>query len=171
MMDAQERKRKNQQNAAKSTGPHDTQQTRFNGVRHGLTATHLTDLDDRKRLMHLRATLGEELQPTGTLESFVVDRIALTLVRCDRANRLEAEYIQEQLHPPKYGSTPFERTFAELPCNEARPLLDPGVPAELKTDAVGALCDIYGRYETAIEKRLFRYIEQLESLQEARKCS
>jgi hypothetical protein len=167
-VDAQERKRMNQLNATKSTGPRVTQRTRFNAVKHGLTAIMLTDLDDRKKLTHFRASLNEEYQPEGTLESFLVDRIALTLVRCDRANRLEAEYVGEQLHPPKFGSTPFERTLAELAGNEPRPLLDPGVPAALKTEAVSSLCDIYGRYETAIENRLYRYIEQLQSLQAAR---
>lgn len=167
-MDAKERKRINQQNAEKSTGPRDTQMTRHNALHHGLSASGLTDLDNRGTLRKVRAALTQEYQPQGALELFVLDHVALTLLRIDRANRLEVEFIQEQLHPSRYAKTQYELNLEALIGNEPR-LLDPGVPAALKTAAVGELCDTYARYEGTLEKKLFRYIEQLKSLQATRK--
>jgi hypothetical protein len=156
------------QNAKKSTGPRDTRRTRFNGVKHGLTSMMLTDLDDRRKLGRLRAKLKQELQPQGTLESFLVDRIAVSLVRCERATGLESQRIQAHLHPPKYGRSFLERRFAELTGDSVCPVLDPGLPAPLTDDTVRNLHEIYGRYEVSIENRLFRYIAELERLQTVR---
>jgi hypothetical protein len=129
----------------------------------------VTDLDDRRKLSRLCAQLTKELGPQGVLETFLVDRIALTLVRCDRATALEAQKIQATLHPPKYGSSFLERSFANLTMDSERPLLDPGLPAPLADDAVRNLHEIYGRYEVATENRLYRYIAQLDALQASRK--
>ena len=156
------------QNAKKSTGPRDTRRTRLNAVKHGLTSMMLTDLDDPRKLTRLRAKLRQEFQPQGTLESFLVERIAVTLVRCERATGLESQRIQAHLHPPKYGSSLLARRFAELTSDSACPVLDPGLPAPLTDDTVRNLHEIYGRYEVSIENRLFRYIAELERLQTAR---
>jgi hypothetical protein len=59
--------------------------------------------------------------------------------------------------------------MAELSSDSERPLLDPGLPAPLTDDAVRSLHEIYSRYETATENRLYRYLAQLEVLQSSRK--
>jgi hypothetical protein len=59
--------------------------------------------------------------------------------------------------------------LAELTSDSERPLLDPGLLAPLTDDAVKNLHEIYGRYETATENRLYRYIALLEALQSSRK--
>jgi hypothetical protein len=166
-----ERLRKNRENAKKSTGPHDTRQSRYNAIRHGLTAKSLTELDDRLRFEDLRRQLDSEMRASGVLEHFLLDRIALTMIRIERASQLEAQRIQEQLHPPIYGPSLMDEDFRRLCVASERELLDPGTPAMLPTILIGELGDTYTRYETALDKRLERYLAQLERLQIARRKS
>lgn len=151
----------NRKNAQQSTGPRDTTSTRYNAVKHGLLASGVTELDDAAGYESLIQQLIELYRPVGVLEKFLVRRIAFHVMRLQRAERLEAEYITGEIHPPVKGLK-LENVFDP---ND----IDPGLPA-----AVGALSAInlvsgFQRYETAIENKLYRAISQLERWQRARR--
>lgn len=88
-------------NAKNSTGPHDTSVTRQNAVQHGLLSEGITELDNaegyRDTLRRLQVSYFDEI------DAFLVERIALYMVRLRRTPRLEAEMITSILHPPIYG--------------------------------------------------------------------
>jgi hypothetical protein len=150
----------NRKNAQRSTGPHDTTSTRLNAINHGLLAKGMTELDDSEGYGSLIQRLTESKRPIGDLENFFVQRIAFHMVRLQRAARLEAEYITGEIHPPVKGQG-------------MQDILDPGIIEPGMPAAVGALGAInlvsgFQRYETAIENKLYRAINQLERLQRAR---
>jgi hypothetical protein len=149
----------NRKNAQHSTGPHNTTGTRLNAVQHGLLAKGITELDDPVAYEGLWQRLNETYRPSGDVEEFLVQRIAFHIVRLRLAGRLEAEYITEQIHPPA------KQNLFVLP--EAV-VVEPGEPAAVS--ALGALNLVSGfqRYETAIENKLYRAINQLERLQRMR---
>lgn len=60
------RRERNCLNAAKSTGPHDTAQTRLNALKHGLLSEGITEFDDSSRFRKLCRNLTREYQPAGT---------------------------------------------------------------------------------------------------------
>jgi hypothetical protein len=130
----------NRLNARRSTGPRDSSATRLNAVTHGLAATGITAADDPGAYESLAQRLAKTFGPVGDLEEFLVERIAFHITRLQRAARLEAEYINRGL----------EITFSSIP---------------LDTPAFSAV----QRYETAIENKLYRAINQLERLQRIRK--
>jgi hypothetical protein len=146
----------NRLNAQNSTGPDDTTFTRFNAVKHGLLAKGMTELDDWEAYESLVQRLTLAYDPVGDLEIFWVRRIAFCITRLNRAARLEANYINAEIHPPSQEP-------------------DTPITSELGfSTAIGALSAInlvsgFQRYETAIENKLYRAIHELERRQRMRK--
>jgi hypothetical protein len=159
----------NRRNAAKSTGPKDTTSTRFNAVKHGLLAEGVTELDAPESFPDFCAKLEAELKPVGEIESFLTRRIALGMVRLRRVTLLEAEFLTAQLNPPVTETqlSPVNESIAEMNADQTV-VLDPGIPARLSAAAADALVNTFSRYETAIENKLFRAMNQLERLQRLR---
>src|ERR1700731_2187580 len=89
----------NRKNAQKSTGPRDTASTRLNATKHGLLARGMTELDDSDAYKSLVQRLTAAKRPVGDIEEFLVRRIAFHMIRLQRAERLEAEYIAGEIHP------------------------------------------------------------------------
>ena len=150
----------NRVNAQSSTGPRDTTSTRFNALNHGLLAKGLTELDDSDAYESLIQRLTLAYRPVGDLEIFWVRRIAFCITRLDRAARLEANYINAEIHPPSQ-----ERLLQDC--------LAPVTPELGLSTTVGALSAInlvsgFQRYETAIENKLYRAIHELERRQRRR---
>jgi hypothetical protein len=152
----------NRKNAQRSTGPRDTSSSRFNAVTHGLLAQGLTELDDSDAYKSLLQRLTEERRPVGDLENFLVQWIAFNMLRLQRAGRLEAEYITGELHPPVK-----EDIIPDL--SELTRIVEPGLPAAVGARSASILVTGYQRYETALENKLYRAINQLERLQRTRR--
>jgi hypothetical protein len=89
----------NRLNSQNSTGPGDTTLTRFNAVKHGLSAKGMTELDDSEAYESIVQRLTLDYHPVGDLEIFWVRRIAFCMTRLYRAARLEASYIDAEMHP------------------------------------------------------------------------
>src|SRR5205807_8054289 len=75
-----------------------------------------------------------------------------------RIKRLEAEYITSILNPGVHADDPLLDLYPSLP------LVDPGLPASMNNESVGALVGTYQRYQTSIENSLYRAMNQLERL-------
>ena len=94
-------------NGKKGTGPRDTTSTKFNATKHGLLAVGITELDDADAHRDKLRGLQHELLPVSLREEFLVESIALEMVRLERARRLEAEFITEVLNPAIHEPGPF----------------------------------------------------------------
>jgi hypothetical protein len=140
---------------------HDTTSTRLNAAKQDLLAKGITELDDSDAFDSLARRLAEAYRPAGDLEKFFVERIAFHMIRLQRAGRLEAEYITAEIHPPITQSLVVDLSESTI--------VEPGLPA--KVSALGAMNLVSGfqRYETAIENKLYREINQLERLQRTRR--
>jgi len=138
-----------------STGPHDTSSTRLNATQHGLLSEGITELDNAEGYRDtLRRLQGQYF--FDEINAFLVERIALCMVRLRRTRRLEAELITSMLHPPIYGE---DSTFSL----DKPELIDPGQPARINSEDVEVL-ERYQRYETANENKLYRAMNQLERI-------
>ena len=157
----------NRRNAKNSTGPHDTTSTRYNALKHGLLATGVTELDDVAGFPSFCAKIEAELKPLGEMETFLTGQIVLCMVRLKRIRLIEAEYVTAQLNPPVTAKQGGIDMGMDAILGETV-VTDPGLPARLSADAVDALANSFARYETAIENRLFRALNQLERMQRLR---
>ena len=150
----------NRNNAQKSTGPKDTSLTRLNALKHGLLSKEvLIQGEDHFSLEELGSRLRIELAPEGELENILVDRIVSSVWRLKRAIRLERDYIQTEYEESKFDGY----TKAEMPDSYA---WNKAVVRELGNN--GPWLNLT-RYETTIEKQIYKAIHELQRLQSARR--
>jgi hypothetical protein len=157
------------ENAQLSTGPADTESTRYNATKHGLLSEGVTELDNPEKFQALVEQLTTELQPAGVLEHECVQQIAVLTLRVRRARRLEAEALTACLNPATtrhHPGTVFADPSELVGWTET---LDVGLPAQISNDAIDGINRTVLRYETSIENKLFRWQNQLERLQRLRR--
>ena len=159
----------NRENSRRSTGPKDTASTRYNAVRHGLLAEGVTELDGPETFAVFSATLEAELKPVGEVECFLTRRVALGMVRLKRVAMLEAEFLTAQLNPPVTEQQDGMDSDFEAMLNGRVVVTDPGLPARVSAEAVDALANMFARYETMTENRVYRALNQLERMQRLRR--
>jgi len=152
----------NRLNGLKSHGPTNTTSTRTNATKHGLLAAGITELDDAEGYRVILQELEQETSPVGTIETFLVESIAVELVRLRRARRLEAQHINGALDPPT------NKTVVRT-SSMHRPQIDPGLPARMRLEHIYPLVKLFQRYEATIQSRFFRFLHELERLNRMRK--
>ncbi len=189
----------NQRNAQKSTGPKTPDGkaiVRFNALKHGLRAENALllpgeDGDDMGRLAkHVRA----DLNPVGEMEHLLVERIIAAIWRLRRASQIETGILAWEY----YGlqSTRASRLVRSYEHSQLGSLMgEPIITDELKHEqALQKVREIdeikeseiptlgltfmktqdaftkLARYETSIERSLYRALDRLERLQASRKA-
>jgi hypothetical protein len=142
----------NRQNALKSTGPKTPEgkaAVRHNSLRHGLLSEDIVlPGEDEEALRELAERLSAELQPVGELETILVGRVTSLLWRLRRLERVEAGMFVRGSH---------------------------GVVGDLDTSTLGLafIRDGNGanafsklsRYETTMERGLYKALHELQRLQ------
>ncbi len=133
----------------------------------------VTEMDDPARFHELRSQLEADFAPAGEVEIALVEYVAICIARLRRARMLEAEFITATLNPALTETTypdgnnmskldeMFERDYGKTV------IIDPGLPARLSASDVETL-QKFQRYETAIENKLYRALNQLERSQRMR---
>lgn len=97
------KQRANARNAQLSTGPKSEEakrKTRFNAIKHGMTASAVVLTfagESQEEFDAEQARLREELEPVGELEKMMVDRISECRWRLRRVQRCEAGEIRRRL--------------------------------------------------------------------------
>ncbi len=157
----------NRENAQKSTGPRTREGkaiARRNALKHGLLSdVALVPGEQAADLADLCQRLRAELKPVGTIEHLLVDRVASGLWRLRRCLRLEAGVVEseEARVEPYYKDyligEVVRRTQAEMRQLRAIRVTDEGDRLERML-----------RYETAIERQVYRALAELERRQLAR---
>jgi hypothetical protein len=145
--------RANRQNARKSTGPKTPEGkavARLNALKHGLLSQQiLLPTEDEASLMQLSERLHSQLQPVGELESLLVERIVAAAWRLRRVLVVETGI---------YEMERFNYMGEEN-----------GLGMAFIRDANGANAfSKLSRYETTIERGLFKALHELQRLQAAR---
>ena len=135
----------NRANAAKSTGPRTTagiEKTRYNATRHGLSGKQVViQGEDPAAYEALLQGLKDSYRPANTAEAILVEEIAQTFWRLQRARALEAEAFL---------------------------MLSGGADPIIPFNAESARFDNIRRYMTTIERAYHRAIAQLEKTQAIR---
>lgn len=155
----------NRQNALKSTGPKSAEgksRAARNALKHGLLSRDMLLPGEKpKDLRAFREAMIAELAPQGEFEEFLVDRVVESAWRLRRAVRLERDIIQGKL-------------WSEIRSHARNPDLYLGdtMPTGDRV-AADTLChsdtyDKLGRYETHIERGLYRALHELQRLQAVR---
>ncbi len=159
----------NRRNARKSTGPKTSEgkaRASRNATRHGLLSEDiLLSSEDVEDLEELSELLWDELQPVGELENHLVERIIAARWRLYRLGRVEAgifdwEISEAQREASEYVGSGFNST------NVIGKL---GLTFIRDSDGANAFSKL-ARYETTIERSLYRALHELQRLQAARRA-
>ena len=169
----------NRNNAALSTGPITPVGKRaisLNALRHGLLskAPVLPDEDEGDYAELLRG-LYDELEPVGIIESALVDNIAFILWRLNRAKRIDKElylnrhYLNEISRVEKRGNDAVFAFAVSGDVTEQKQKLEDEGEAIVGLSSVPFRTDTTSlfnldRYETALERRLYRALSQLDEI-------
>ena len=170
---------------------------RHNALRHGLLSRDLLlPGEDRAALKELSERLRDELQPVGELESLLVDRITASTWRLRRLGRVEAGIFAWELYeelaqranqeartyesnllldaPSPYETITDEHKHQEAlsKAREMRTKQDEETATLGRTfirdaNEANAFSKL-SRYETTIERSLFKALHELQPLQSAR---
>jgi hypothetical protein len=159
-MTSEKQIRANRRNALKSTGPKTPEgkaAVRLNARTHGLLSREvLLPGEDEEAFKGLAENLRAELQPVGELENLLVDRIIAAHWRLRRLGRVEAGIFVREL----------SRGFAREADSEAD-TATLGMSFIRDGNGANAFSKL-SRYETAIERSLFKALHELQRLQAAR---
>ena len=182
----------NRRNAQRSTGPRTTEGrsvSRWNALKHGVLAqavipAPLEPWEPRAEFEALLETLRDELQPGAALEEMLVERIATSYWRLSRLLRAEAGEIALRLldcqSDVASGALLRELSQADISSIAARRGLsverspegdEPRrMEAEYAVRSIPAPQDalLLSRYETRLERQIYRALTALERLQRLR---
>ena len=152
--------RANRQNARKSTGPKTPEgkaAVRLNATKHGLLSqVDLLPGEDEEALKELAERLRGELQPVGEMESLLVEKIIDAVWRLRRARRVEAGIFAYELSDVRAIRSDSDIDTAML-----------GLSFIRDGNSANAFSKL-SRYETTLERSLFKALHELQRLQAAR---
>jgi len=175
-MTSQVQSEANRRNALKSTGPKSKKgkgRARLNALKHGLRAKDIVlPSEDGREFDGLRRALITELEPEGSLEEQLAERIVVCLWRLRRVYPIEVGIFRGNslTMENNYAIEEANRRGHEsvTKANLRREAQSPG--AAFRHDAVyGDAIGKLSRYETAIERSLFRALHALEQLRATRR--
>jgi hypothetical protein len=135
----------NRRNALRSTGPRNTERTRFNALKHGLLATGLTYLDDPEEYAAIVNDLASQYSAENPVTEFLISSRAREIIHSRRNTRIDAEIVE-------LVSGECENSDQNLRT------IDPTMMKEYG----GAQLDRLQRYQTAGLNRLLRCLHELE---------
>ena len=156
----------NRQNALKSTGPKTPEgkaSVRHNALKHGLLAQEvLLQEEDEEALRELDERLRAELRPEGEIEDLLVEQIVAAQWRLRRMRRVEAGVFDWEI-----SSAAHSAADSLHPLPEGTLML--GLSFIRDANTANAFSKL-SRYETAIERSLYKALHELQRLQAARRA-
>ena len=114
----------------------------------------LLPMEDADRLDELEDSLLAELQPQGELERILVDRIVSSVWRLKRTLRVESANMVYEYQDRVDDHYPYDKVQRQL--------------VALRDMLVGDSTEKILRYETTIERQIYKALHELIRLQKAR---
>ena len=142
----------NRRNSLHSTGPGNTLRTRYNALKHGLLAEGLTRWDDAEEFQENIHALTAIYPSSDPVDTFLIKKMALEMLRSRRTARFEAETITALSSRPDTSSDPTS--------DRCTPMIDPLVMKEY----AGPALDRLQRYASANLNRFLRCRRELERI-------
>ncbi len=121
---------------------------RFNARKHGILGNLVAHYEDGFYKNYVEE-LFEEFQPRNIIENILVERIALYYLKLYRLTKAEMEFLRSCIEPSKFN---YGSLFDDV---------EKGYMPIVNAAHMHQLLEVYSRYETAIENRLYKAISQL----------
>lgn len=138
--------------------------SKMNAQKHSILTKAMAD-DEGKQAAEIQKQLRADYKPVGWMEEAMIERIAVCYVRLQRSAKAEAEQLMKIRNPRKVeitGGLQLE-TFGER-----TEVIEEGYSPKVTDEHIELLEKTYLRYDTAIERSLYRALHELQRLQAAR---
>lgn len=127
--------------------------SRYNAIKHGILCQDiLLDGEDEQSLIELGKRMRSELKPETEIELLLVDRIVANIWRLKRALKGEKEMIKANM----------DDAFSFSPKNDFGTSM-------VRDFANGETYNKFTRYETSIERGIYKALHELQRLQSMRR--
>lgn len=139
--------------------------SRFNALKHGILKESITEYEkiDFKAIYE---GLVADYTPQNTIESILIEQIAIDYVKLARVNKAEAELMLSSINPHIEKSS--YDTFIEE-TKTIRTVREGYIPS-VKSETLSKL-DLYSRYETTTRNRMLKTIFMLQNIVRSREPS
>lgn len=119
---------------------------------HGYYAA-LTTQYDPIAAEDVASALKAEFSPKTYIDVFLIDQLALNMIRLGRLQRFDADALREELNPPKY--------FDPLSLDDlsGRTMISEGNKSPVSEKYLKKVDSIYSRHEGALFNRILRILE------------
>lgn len=129
--------------------------SKYNAIKHGLlTKEVLVEGEEKENLSELKETITEALYPIGPMENLLVDRIIANVWRLRRALQIETKTMEW-----------YQNDFDMFPIGQSE---EQQARKSIKNMLSNESIETILRYETTIERSIFRTLHELERLQAKR---
>lgn len=142
--------------------------SKYNAQKHGILRNSVTEYE-HDFYISLLEDLEGEYKPMGVIERILLERIAVNYLKLFRVQKAETEFMKSKLNP---RITRTEGGFSFVTDEDIigkTVVIEEGYSPKIDETSVEILASVYGRYESTIENRLYRSINELEKVQKSRK--
>ena len=141
--------------------------SKFNAQKHGILRQTITEYE-KDFYFEMLDQLEQELKPAGIIEEILVERIATYYLRLFRSAKAEGEYVKSVLKP---HITVMRSPLDDGMFDHIEVVQREGYKPQITPDAINSLGDIYLRYETTLENRIYKTLYELERIKRIKSVS
>jgi len=137
--------------------------SKYNAQKHAILRESITEYEQE---MHdyVFDRLVKELNPQGAIEEMLAEIIGTCYIRLYRVAKAEKEYIKVIYDPPHVINSRWD--YQGLPDPDAKLV---GYVPRISDEHIVKITNIYSRYETTIQGKMYKALHELERLQRMRK--
>ncbi|MDO8570004.1 MAG: hypothetical protein Q7R97_00265 [Candidatus Daviesbacteria bacterium] len=135
--------------------------SRLNAIKHGILSSALSK-EESNEITELYEGLIKECQPQNQVEELLVERITMWTIRLRRAVKAETEQWLK-VHNPRITKSVLDDFI-----NSQEEVTKEGYKPRVTDRDIRLLEDTYLRYESAIERNLYKALHELQRIQATR---
>lgn len=132
-----------------------TGKTKYNAITHGVLRESITSYETND-YEAFYSELESDINPKSILEKLLIERIVINKVKLDRISKAESELVKQSMDPRIVKPiiiNNFEWDIVEKA----------GYAPKVNFEAISKL-DLYSRYQTQAENRMYKAIQMLQGL-------
>mgnify|MGYP001562873861 CR=1 FL=1 len=131
--------------------------SKYNAIKHGILSKEvLLEGEDEKSLVELGRRVRTEIEPVGEVELILTDRVIANIWRLRRLLEVERATMEWQREEQLDWMRKFEKDEEQ------------GIRKATKEMIVNEDIEVLLRYETAVERSIFKSLHELQRIQAAR---
>ncbi len=139
------------------------EKSKYNAQKHAILRESITEYEQELH-DYVFDTLVKELKPQGAVEEMLAEIVCVSYIKLYRVAKAEKEYFKAIYDPPHVVGSRWE--WQGLPDPDAKMV---GYIPRITDDNITKITNIYSRYETTIQSKMYKALHELERLQRMRK--